>query len=299
MTIAQMEQFQAVCRAGSVSKAAEQLHISQPSVSNSIRELEDEFRVNLFVRANRRLHLTKEGDFFLAQVNQILAKTTQLSEQMHDIGKNKNHFRIGVPPMSGSTLFPGLFKAFRAAYPEIAMEIIETGSLASGRMIEEDTLDIAMATVNEPPGEQFRTLKLCSSELVFCVSPKHRLAGRHEVKLSELSGEPLILFQEDSCPMRAVMQEFAAAGITPNILLRSNQLNLIREFIEDGIAGAFLLREIAERDPGMLGIPLAHPIPIDVILMWKRSKYMYSDVATFLTFAREHPITTLQNKINN
>ena len=105
MTIAKLQQFQAVCQFQSVTKAAEYIHISQPSVSATIRELEEEFNINLFRREGKKLVLTAEGSFLLEQADSLLGKFDELSQKMHDLGKNKNLFRLSVPPMSGTAFF--------------------------------------------------------------------------------------------------------------------------------------------------------------------------------------------------
>ena len=113
MTIAKLQQFLAVCQFQSVTRAAEFLHISQPSVSGTIRELEHEFQVNLFRHEGRRLVLTAEGSFLREHAQQLIRQFDELSWQMEDLRNQKNRFRIGIPPMSGTIFFPQLYQAFR------------------------------------------------------------------------------------------------------------------------------------------------------------------------------------------
>lgn len=286
MTLSKLQQFQAVCQYHSVTRAAEQLHISQPSVSNAIRELESEFGVNLFRHEGRRLTLTAEGRFLLERASVLLGKADQISRQMHDLGRNKNLFRIGVPPMGGTALFPTLYKAFKAQYPQINMSITECGSLQAVRLLEQGDLDIAMASVAAPPDERFQTLRLRRSRLLFCVSPNHRLAHEKKVDLAALAEEPLVLFGEDSLPSHIVLQKFYQANLRPNVLLYSSQISMIQQFIADGTAGAFLLEDVVRREPGIIAVPLTEPIPLDIILLWKRDQYLYSDVSSFIQFSR-------------
>lgn len=287
MTISKLQQFQAVCRYHSVTRAAEQLHISQPSVSNAIRELEREFNVNLFRHEGRRLILTAEGRFLLERATVLLGKAEQLSRQMHDLGKNKNLFRIGVPPMGGTVLFPKLYKAFKAKYPKINMSIAECGSLQAVRLLEQGDLDIAMASVDSLPDEQFNTVKLSQSQLMFCVSPNHRLAHAGKVGIAQLAEEPLVLFREDSVPSRIVLQRFYQANMRPNVLLYSSQISMIQQFIADGTAGAFLMEDVVRREPDIIGLELENPIPLDIILLWRRDQYLYSDVDSFIQFSKK------------
>lgn len=143
MTIAKLQQFLAVCQFQSVSRAAEFLHISQPSVSGTIRDLESEFQINLFRHEGRRLVLTAEGSFLRERAQKLIRQFDELSWQMEDLGNQKNRFRIGIPPMAGTVFFPQLHKAFQAAYPEITLSITECGSLHAEKLLEQGELDLA------------------------------------------------------------------------------------------------------------------------------------------------------------
>ena len=91
-----------VCRYNNITKAAEELYVSQPAISSSIKDLETEFGVKLFYRQNNKLLLTDEGEYFLDKVTDILGAVDILSTQMKDLGNNLNHIKIGVPSMVGT-----------------------------------------------------------------------------------------------------------------------------------------------------------------------------------------------------
>lgn len=292
MTIAKLQQFQAVCQFQSVTKAAEHLHISQPSVSATIRELEQEFNLNLFRHEGRHLVLTAEGQFLLDKANALLGNFEQLSLQMHDLGKNKNCFRIGVPPMSGTIFFPGLYKAYCTQHPEMQLSITECGSLQAAKLLEQGELDIAMATINTPLPPQFHSLPLCCCQMMLCVSPKHRLAGMQAIDITLLEHEPLVLFQEDSAPSQTIRQMFSSQGLQMHILLHSSQLSMIKQFIADGTAAAFLLEPLVEHDSDIIAIPFQPPLFFDTVLMWRRDQHLYSDVASLIDFAKTYDFST-------
>ena len=90
MTIAKLQQFLAVCQFQSVSRAAEFLHISQPSVSGTIRDLESEFQINLFRHEGRHLVLTAEGSFLRERAQQLIRQFDELSWQMEDLGNHRD-----------------------------------------------------------------------------------------------------------------------------------------------------------------------------------------------------------------
>ena len=247
MTIAKLQQFLAVCQFQSVTRAAEFLHISQPSVSGTIRELEHEFQVNLFRHEGRRLVLTAEGSFLREHAQQLIRQFDELSWQMEDLRNQKNRFRIGIPPMSGTIFFPQLYQAFQRENPEITLLITECGSLHAEKLLARGELDLAMATLPAPPSPEFSYLRLARTQLMLCVSPAHRLANAPSVDISMLRDEPLVLFGTDTAPSRAVLSLFAERQLRPNVLLYSSQLSMIQQFISDGTAAAFLLDALARR----------------------------------------------------
>ena len=238
MTIAKLQQFLAVCQFQSVTRAAEFLHISQPSVSGTIRELEHEFQVNLFRHEGRRLVLTAEGSFLREHAQQLIRQFDELSWQMEDLRNQKNRFRIGIPPMSGTIFFPQLYQAFQRENPEITLLITECGSLHAEKLLARGELDLAMATLPAPPSPEFSYLRLARTQLMLCVSPAHRLANAPSVDISMLRDEPLVLFGTDTAPSRAVLSLFAERQLRPNVLLYSSQLSMIQQFISDGTAAA-------------------------------------------------------------
>ena len=97
MTLTQMKYFAAVCREKSVTRAAEKLHISQPSVTVAMQELEAETGLNLFVRQGKRIDVTPEGEFLLAKVSAILHSVEQLSNDIGELVHTKNHIRLALP----------------------------------------------------------------------------------------------------------------------------------------------------------------------------------------------------------
>lgn len=286
MTIAKLQQFLAVCQYQSVSRAAEVLHISQPSVSGTIRDLESEFQINLFRHEGRRLVLTAEGSFLRERGQQLVRQFEELSWQMEDLGNQKNRFRIGIPPMAGTIFFPQLYKAFEAAYPEITLSITECGSLHAEKLLNEGELDLVMATLPAEPSPEFSCQKLARTELVLAVSPAHRLANAKAIDVTMLAEEPLVLFGTDTAPSNAVLSLFTEKQLRPNVLLYSSQLSMIRQFIADGTAAAFLLNALVKNEPDLVAVPFEEPIYFDTVLLWKKGQYLYNDVEKFLRFAK-------------
>lgn len=288
MTLTQMQHFLAVCQTGSLTQAAGLLHVTQPAVSASIKGLEREFNLNLFHRVSKKLTLTSEGEFFLARARTILEGVEALEQQMFDLGHKRNMLRIGVPPMIGATYFPALYHAFHQKYPQIQVEIFEAGSLEMRELIDREELDLALAIMGTEPMPSYEVLPLHDTEYVYCVGSHHPLAEKQRISLSEIADTPMILFQAGSVQIRAVREKLEAVGKRPNVLLYSSNVYTVCGYLEHYDAGAFLFPEVLEHNPSLRAIPLEEPWPVEIGLMWKKNKQLYTDVTTFISFCKQY-----------
>lgn len=287
MKLLQMKYFQTVCRYGSITKAAEELFVSQPTISFCIKELESEFGVRLFHRRHNRLQLTVEGSYFLDKVNYILQSVDALAVQMKNMGNNRNHVKIAVPAMISTFLFPQIFNAYSKTYPEVELEMLETGSLQVRKLVDASSVDLGITIRDDVVDDTYNELPLVSTELVFCVSRNHPLADRKQISFKELSDEHIILFKADSYQNIFIKRAFSEAGVEPNIMLYSSQLYTIKQFLSYGNVGAFLYRQVAEMDKDLVCIPLEQPIIQDIALIWTKNGNLYSDSENFIQFAKQ------------
>lgn len=113
MKIIQLEYFCAVSQYHSITQAAQKLYVTQPAISNAIRELEKEFSINLFNRTKNHLTLTKEGEAFYQKANQLLDTINQTSSELYDLGKQVIPVKIGIPPLISTVYFPDMLLAFQ------------------------------------------------------------------------------------------------------------------------------------------------------------------------------------------
>lgn len=302
MKITQLQYFQAVCYYNSVTKAANALHVAQPSISAAIRDLEQEFGVNLFLRVKQRLILTNEGTFFLQNINEILERTSRLEQKMLDLGQDHKQIRIAVPPLSATFAFNPLYLAYRHAYPDAQMKIIESGSSKNILAVADESVDVALATIGVIVNEQLNVLPLKKVQVKFCVSPSHRLAKESQITFDMLENEPLILFKSGSRHNEVIKQRFAGFGIKPNVILYSSQIHTVREFVASGYAGAFIFDGVIDMFDNLVKISVSDLPTQTVDLVWKkeeylnnRQRYLFREVAQFVSFARSY-VSQEENK---
>lgn len=288
MTLVQLQYFRAVCKHNNITKAAAELHITQPSISNAIKDLEEEFGIKLFYRLSKGLSLTEEGRVFLDKAEEILNAAGSLERQMRDLGNKKKEITIGVPPMIGTILFPYMFSRFHQLYPDIRLSIVEYGSVHTRRLVANGTLDAAIAAFDRNKDESFEYVKIMDTETLFCASNNHPLAGKSAVSIELIKEEPLVLFKEDSYQASVTKRLFRSVGAEPNVILYSSQLHTIKELVANNVASSVLFHGVIGYNEGIVGIPFSTPLVTEIQLIWNKDKHLYSNLAKFIDFTRSY-----------
>lgn len=288
MKLNQLLYFCRSCEVGNISRAAVDLHISQSTISVAIHELEEDFGVLLMQRNNKGFKLTREGQYFYEKATAILSQTNHLEQVMLDIGGKRKQIEIGVPPMIGTFLFPDLYKEFTTKYPDIILSPHEGGTEELLKLLDDNKLDFAIATVNDISNIQYRILPLTKTETVFCIHSNHPLAKHTQIAIKDIKDEPLIMFRDGYSQSRLVEERFSQEGYHPYIIYRSEQLYTIKEFISRGIAAGFLFHELADAIPGITGIPFIKPLHVQIGLIWKPNQHHYKAATAFLRYIRMH-----------
>lgn len=297
MTLNQLRYFCTASRCHSITKAAEELYVTQPTVSVAIRDLEIEFGISLFYRKGNQLILTQEGEAFYEKATYILQYCNELQADYSSMSRVKPPLRIGIPPMLSTVFFPELLTAFHQDYPEIAVVLEEYGSVRACDLVQNDTLDLALVNMEQYNIDKFHNVVLANDQVVFCVNKDHRLADKEIVTTKEMSKEFLIFFNADSVQNQLLKTRFEMDGYIPNIVMRSSQIYTTLQFIKTGKYSCFLYSSMLDKftDSEITGIPLNPPIHIKIGMIWKKGKYISGDMQTFLNFTRmyyrEHPLT--------
>ena len=289
MKLNQMEYFAAVCQWGSITRAAKELHISQPSVTAAIHELERELGVNLFLRRNNKLQLTEEGDFVLERVKEVLHGIECLDRDLKDFTGQKNHIRLGVPLQVGAFLLPLLFGRFKEENPNIRLEIQESGAIDIVKSILDDQLDMAILSIDSSRKWEVDWTHLYDSQFCFCVAKDHPLASRTSISFAESCGSiPLVSFKEGFYVNERVKQKINECGVTPDIYMETEQLHTIKNLVIHGGCGAFLLQDAVRMEPDICAIPLEEPMKAEIGLISRRGKVIYNDARTLISFIKKN-----------
>ena len=287
MKIVQLEYFCAVSRYHSITQAAQKLYVTQPAISNAIKELEKEFSIQLFTRNKNHLSLTREGEIFYQKANALLQTIHQTSSELLDLGQQTVPIRIGIPPLLSTVFFPDMLIRFHKKYPDIPVELYEYGSIRAAELVQDETLDLALVNMNFYGLDKLNSFKILSDRIVFWVSGDHPLAEEKEVTMDMLQEESVILYNTDSVQNSTLNTLFDQLEKKPNVILRASQLYTIRNFVQQNLGGAFLYASLLRNMPELIGLPIVPPIEQEIGLIWKKGKYVNSSVEKFLSFTEE------------
>lgn len=266
MKLTQLEYFCEVYQQNNVSRAAQKLNISQPSVSAALRELEEEFGMQLFLREGRGIRPTPEGKIFYSHAQSLLNHADSFRRSMTGLAQGEE-IRLGVPPMIGSLVLPALYGKYQASEPSCRLRIIEGGRGQLTQGLEENRIDLALLP-HDGPLERFRTTSIGEMETMCCVSKVHPLHKRHSLTVRELEHEPLVLFSDSFFQTEQILERFHRASIRPNVLLQSNQLSTIGQMIARNIAVGFVFNSVAYSMHDVVPIALSPQMNFRVSLAW-------------------------------
>src|SRR5215468_3119054 len=193
MNLRRIQAFRAVFEAGSVTRAAERLHTTQPAVSRLINDLELELGLALFVRRKRRLLPTEEGRTFYHEAAKALAAVDQIVDIARDIRTLKGaHLRIVAPMLTAFGVLPAAIAAFRKSYPQtrVSVEIKNIRDVAD--WVANGPFDMAVTALPfddaRVENELFATV-----QAVLVMPRRHRLAAKRIVQLKDVRGEAMVL----------------------------------------------------------------------------------------------------------
>ncbi len=288
MTLAQLRYFCAAAQYHSITKAAEALFVTQPTVSIAVRDLEKEFSLTLFSHANNHLVLTEEGELFYRKAQSILASCDDLQAEYTSLEKHRVQVRIGIPPMLSTVFFPELLDAFHEKHPDIWLELQEFGSVRCCDLVQDEILDIGLINMEVHNIDKYHFLELTSDPLFYAVSADHPMTGLESLSLSMLDGQSLILYNQDSVQNQILQARFNALNVTPRVIMRSSQLQTILKFLRQGRCGCFFYERVLEQFPELRGIPLDPVITTKAGLIWKRGRFISTGMQTFLNFCRDY-----------
>lgn len=285
MTLTQLSYFCEVCRCHSITRAAEVLYVSQPTISTALRDLEKEFHCRLFIHGRNRISLTDEGADFYEEARRILKETELLKNRFSHKNREKP-LRIGIPPMLSTLFLPRLTESFEKTC-HVPIRLFEYGSIRAGELVEKEELDVALGNLDMYNLETYQYYQMREDAYVFCVARNHPLAGKKKADFADLAGEPLLLFNTDSMSTETVLSMFRSRGMTPDVKMYCSQLVTVLDYLRNGSCAAILYQSMPVDEEEFVKIPIPG-VTCKIGILWKKGVFIQENLEKFIRFVKKY-----------
>lgn len=283
--------FIEVARQKSFTKAAKVCCVSQSAISKMIKDLESELGTALFIRNSKYVNLTDAGVIFFNQSQQIVSMFLNLKTDFeNELKLEKGKIVIGLPSITGASVFAQLLASFRTKHPQIDIELYEYGSKKVVVGVKDGTLDLGVIC-NLPNDNLFDTMTLANDPLYVVVNPQHPLTNLSSVRLSALANEPFILFTKDFSLHEEIVNNCKLAGFQPKIIFETSQLELMIQMVAANLGIALLPSKTCKRlnTTRTVAIPFSEPaIFHKMSIIWRKDQYMSYAARLWLACAEEY-----------
>ena len=289
MTIRHLKIFITVAECGKMGLAAEKLFISQPSVSQAIREIEEHYGVKLFERLSKKLYITASGELLLKYARHII----QSFEEMEVGLKHSGQYvclRIGATITVGSCMLEPVITAFEKRYEEVETKIIVNNTNIIEQMLLQSQLDVAIieGDISHP---DLVKQAICTDELVIAVGKGHVLYGYKEIEIGELEGHYLIGREQGSGVRNLFKQTLWQNNVSMPIKWECSNTEAIKSATIGGQGIAVLPYRMIEEEIknktlhmiSLKGIKLSR----DICVVLHKNKFISKQLEEFLECIKE------------
>ena len=290
MDLRTLRYFSAVVREGHFGRAALSLGIAQPPLTRQIQKLERELGVVLLHRSPKKFEVTQAGLLLYERARRLLDGAEQAEADVRRLGTGETgRLVIGFVHSTAFTILPGIVTRFRAAYPDVELDLREMRNPEQVKCLENGIVDVGLL---RPPvsSRALQVVTLIREPFVALVPAGHRLAQRRNTTIRHLIAEPFVMYSRAGSPLfhARVMEMCRRAGFVPRIAQYADQIHTVATFVGAGIGVA-----LAPSTVGRFVIPGLHcleiadkPAPLPMGVVW-RTGNASALVRNFTRIARE------------
>lgn len=288
MTLRHLRIFTEVYRQNSVTKAAEALHLSQPSVSLALKELESHYGVRLFERFGRHISPTGDGQEFYGYALHIVSLFDDMEKQMRR--GSAGTLRIGTSITVGTHILPPLLQQCKTVLQGLQTTAVIANSGDIEQRVADNAVDLGLIEA-QPSRADVCAEPFMEDTLCAVVPPDHPLACRTAVSLESLAASPFLMREKGSGARELLDAALAMQGITIQPFLESTSTQAILQCVAAGLGVAVLPRMLVERDrkAGFVhALPLDKPLRRNLNIIYHKSKYLSPAMRAFIALCKDY-----------
>lgn len=289
MELRHLRYFLAVARHRNFTRAAEELHMAQPPLSQQMQQLERELGVTLFDRSARQVELTQAGETLLLRAQHLLEMADDLAAEVREVaGATGGHVALGVNHATAALILPRVARMLRERMPTVELVILEGGTSTIAELAAERRIDLGLVRLplpaRQPGAAALETQPLFQEQVLALLRRDHPLAGQMDgIHIAELRDEPLMLTRRDQGTLyEQVMGAITAAGFTPRLVCEGAETHTLLRLVEAGVGITMLPERSLQLIPGLgekvVGLPLyvgpeQETLFLTSGLIWRRGRY--------------------------
>lgn len=295
MTIAQMLYFNTVCQYMDLTMAAQQLKISPSELSIVLEQICAECGTELFRHRCNAIDLTDEGAVLRQEIEGTLKHYRQLKEKIQGGHLERNYVRVGFPPVCGLNIASEIAALFKRRHPNTALQLTEEGNDALFKALDEDQLDVIIASPDWESAEEatgippvYEILPIWNDQLLFAVSIHHPLAQQESVSWEDIMRIPLILLSPNDELTQHIEERLRQSGFQPPAqLCFISQLYTALTLIETNFAAGFLPAKAIHHHPRIKELLYPRAERQLFYLIFRKDRHLFQAVSKFVDTARE------------
>ncbi len=288
MTLRHIKIFVAVFRSSSITKAANELHLAQPSVSLSIRELEEYYGIHLFERIGRRIFPTESGKEFYGYALHIVSLFDDMEKKFRQ-WNTSGVLRIGASITIGTHMLPSLLNKFKSNFPELRTEVTINKSAVIENLLLENSIDLGMIE-KQPEADNICAIPFTQDFLCAIVPPNHPLADFSHISLEQMAQYPFLMRDRGSAGREILDAFFSLKGITVKPVWESSSTQAIVGAVAQGLGVAVLPYLLVKKDieeNTVKYVPFDKPLKRDLYIIYHKSKYLTDSMKSFIELSQK------------
>jgi len=241
MDLQQLRVFQAAVKSGGFTRAGEQLHLSQSTVSQHIKQLEDSLGCPLFMRVGKRVIVNEAGNVLLQYAERIFRDLKNAEMAVRELSASKRGtVRFGVGPTTLTYRLPHVLADYKRRFPDIELIVLAGTTEFLLQSMKSQNLDLAVVMQAPIPGSGLAVTPLGREELVVVLNREHPLARRTALEPADLASLRFILYEKNTAMQNLIDQFFARLGVTPRIIMEVENNEAIKSLVGAGLGASIL-----------------------------------------------------------
>lgn len=290
MEIKQVQYFLAIAETGSFSAAADNLYISQSSLSKQILALEKNLDVQLFDRSKRKVSLTEAGIAFQKHAQNFDDLYKSMLVDMGEFRKTLPTLSIAAIPVIAQYGITTFIAKFRSEYPDVNLVLEEREASTVLPALFQDKYDLAFVRDYGVDSSQFSTIEIVTDKLMIAVSKNHRLADRETLSLAELSNENFIMFNKGTLVHELALNACRSAGFEPRVFYSTLRGASIIGLVASNSGVALMMEKVLNyyRRPDVVAIPLKEMFESKIVITYLKEKKLSKSAKTFIRFIEKN-----------